>query len=62
MRPKTRPLSGPLAAQKQKTGTSATLSAYMHIEPREPTRHPPNSANPGPNIPSRKKIGATKRD
>ena len=26
MRPKTRPLTGPFAAQKQETGTSATLS------------------------------------
>ena len=51
--PKNTPLS-PFAAQKQDRNLCYAIR-YMHIEPREPTRHPPNSANPGPDIPSRKK-------
>ena len=31
MRTKSRPITGPFAPQKQKTGTYATLPTYMHI-------------------------------
>ena len=62
MRPKTRPLSGPLAAQKQETGTCATLSdTCISSRGNRP------GTRPIPQILVRtfapeKKIGATKRD
>ena len=55
MRPKTRPLIRPTRRPKARDRNLCYAIRYMHFEPREPTRHPPNSANPGPDIPSRKK-------
>ena len=59
------PIPYPLQSNRRPKAKDRNLcyaTTNMHIQRREPTRHAPNSANSGPDIPFRKKIGATKRD
>ena len=49
------PHNRPVRRPKAKDRNLCYAIAYMHIQPREPTRHPPNFANPGPDISFRKK-------
>ena len=52
------PIPYPLQSNRRPKAKDRNLcyaTTYMHIQRREPTRHAPNSANSGPDIPLRKK-------